>query len=117
MHLSCLWLQADNGYPGTKGYALTECLCDLLGLAARHLCIGGRLVYFLPAVPGACEGRNVPEHPALRLIDNCEQASLLTSAAVKVTTVYLASWKATALSQSEFLSGLNISEPHPLKKS
>lgn len=66
-------MQAENGYPGTKGYTLTECLFDLLSLAASHLRIGGRLVYFLPAAPCTCDGANVPQHPALSLVANCEQ--------------------------------------------
>lgn len=71
-----LCLQASNGYPGTKGYTLTECLHDLLALAAQFLRVGGRLVYFLPAAPGTCEGANVPQHPVLQLIDNCEQVRI-----------------------------------------
>ena len=66
-------LQAENGYPGTQGYTLTECLSDLLGIAARALCLGGRLVYFLPAAPNTCEGEDVPAHPTLRMVSNCEQ--------------------------------------------
>ena len=73
-------LQAENGYPGTQGYSLTECLFDLLGTAARTLCLGVRLVYFLPAAPGTCEGVDVPQHPTLRVIANCEQVKPLPDA-------------------------------------
>lgn len=64
---------AGAWFPPTQGYSLTECLEDLLKLAARHLRIGGRLVFFLPAAPGKCEGHDVPRHPALGFVSNCEQ--------------------------------------------
>lgn len=34
---------------------------------------GGRLVYFLPAIPGYYSPEEVPAHPALTLVANCEQ--------------------------------------------
>lgn len=73
-------VQAPKGFPPTIGYTLTECLQDLLDFSAKHLCIQGRLVYFLPAIPDTCVGGNVPQHPALCLISNCEQVgNLFTS--------------------------------------
>ena len=71
------WLLGLQGgaewVPPTRGYSLTECLQDLLACAAKHLRVGGRLVYFLPAAPETCQGANVPQHPALRFVSNCEQ--------------------------------------------
>lgn len=40
-----------NHIARTEGYALAECLRDLLDAAARLLRPGGRLVYFLPTAP------------------------------------------------------------------
>ena len=37
--------------PSTTPYPLSECLWDLLDLAARLLIPGARLVYFLPSIP------------------------------------------------------------------
>lgn len=47
---------------------LAECLHDLLDAAARLLVTGGRLVYFLPAVPEAYSEARLPRHPALELV-------------------------------------------------
>ena len=50
-----------------------ECLRDLLDLSAQLLRAGGRLVYFLPAAPEIYSEAEVPGHPALALVANCEQ--------------------------------------------
>uniref|UniRef100_A0A1D2A5X4 tRNA (guanine(10)-N(2))-methyltransferase n=1 Tax=Auxenochlorella protothecoides TaxID=3075 RepID=A0A1D2A5X4_AUXPR len=63
----------DTHIPATDPYQLGECLRDLLDAAARLLRIGGRLVYFLPAIPGYYSPEEVPAHPALTLVANCEQ--------------------------------------------
>ncbi len=43
---------AETHIPSTDAYTFEECLRDLLHLAAKHLKLGGRLVFFLPSVPG-----------------------------------------------------------------
>lgn len=43
---------AETHIPSTDAYTFEECLKDLLHLAAKHLKLGGRLVFFLPSVPG-----------------------------------------------------------------
>lgn len=67
----------DNYIPSTDPYTLAECLHDLLDLAARLLRVGGRLVYFMPAAPGFYSEEELPRHPALEMVANCEQ--MLTS--------------------------------------
>ena len=41
--------------------------------SAAHLQIGGRLVFWLPLIRGPNNEPRIPQHPALRLISNCEQ--------------------------------------------
>ncbi|GAB4813919.1 hypothetical protein N2152v2_000965 [Parachlorella kessleri] len=57
----------------TDGYSLGECLRDLMELAAQMLVLGGRLVYFLPAIPGWHQNGDIPTHPALELVADSEQ--------------------------------------------
>lgn len=57
--------------------AAGECARDLLDTSARMLRMGGRLAFFVPAAPGAYHERDVPAHPALAPVANCEQ--VLTS--------------------------------------
>ena len=42
----------ETHIPSTDPYTFEECLSDLLHLAAKHLKLGGRLVFFLPSAPG-----------------------------------------------------------------
>ncbi|KAF8068156.1 Tr1 [Scenedesmus sp. PABB004] len=63
--------------PSTAPYTLTECLTDLLELAAQTLVVGGRLVFFMPATPETYREDELPAHPSLRLVANSEQ--LLTT--------------------------------------
>ncbi|KAK2076934.1 hypothetical protein QBZ16_005162 [Prototheca wickerhamii] len=57
----------------TDPYSLGECLRDLLDCAACLLRTGCRLVYFLPAIADVYDPAEIPTHPMLRLIANCEQ--------------------------------------------
>ncbi|KAL4439704.1 hypothetical protein ABPG75_002705 [Micractinium tetrahymenae] len=59
--------------PSTDPYTLAECLHDLLDAAARLLRVGGRLAYFMPSAPGFYCEDEVPRHPALEMLANCEQ--------------------------------------------
>lgn len=38
----------ENHIPCKKSYGLNDIICDLLRFAARHLSIGGRLVFWMP---------------------------------------------------------------------
>ncbi|GBF97951.1 hypothetical protein Rsub_10624 [Raphidocelis subcapitata] len=60
-------------YASTAPYGLTECVDDLSDLAARLLVEGGRLVYFVPVSPETYDPSELPDHPALTLVSNCEQ--------------------------------------------
>jgi tRNA (guanine10-N2)-methyltransferase len=54
-------------------YPLAECCRDLADLAARALVLGGRLAFWVPAAPGFYDSAELPTHPALRRVANCEQ--------------------------------------------
>ena len=43
---------SETHIPSTDPYPFEECLKDLLHLAAKHLKLGARLVFFLPSAPG-----------------------------------------------------------------
>ncbi|ORZ15647.1 hypothetical protein BCR42DRAFT_437915 [Absidia repens] len=60
-------------YPPTKPYEMSEVLSDLLEFSAKHLRIGGRLVYWLPTVVDEYSNTDVPQHPSMALISNSEQ--------------------------------------------
>lgn len=63
----------ESYIPSTDPYTLAECLHDLLDAAARLLRPGGRLAYFMPSAPGFYFEEEVPRHPALGMVANCEQ--------------------------------------------
>ncbi|KAL0027841.1 hypothetical protein WJX77_009882 [Trebouxia sp. C0004] len=64
---------AETHIPSTDAYTFEECLRDLLHLAAKHLKLGGRLVFFLPSVPGVDKAEQTTAHPMLAMVANCEQ--------------------------------------------
>eukprot|EP00834_Sanchytrium_tribonematis_P005182 NODE_298_length_10484_cov_0.802600.p2 type:complete len:411 gc:universal NODE_298_length_10484_cov_0.802600:3447-4679(+) len=58
-------------FPDTEGYFLDQIVNDLLNFSAKHLKLGGRLVYWLPMIHD--EDKNtisIPLHPSLKLIHN-----------------------------------------------
>lgn len=59
--------------PATVRVAFDDFLHHLLHAAAAALVPGGRLVYWLPTVPDEYAPADVPVHPLLRLVANCEQ--------------------------------------------
>ncbi|KAI7836781.1 hypothetical protein COHA_009361 [Chlorella ohadii] len=63
----------EDYIPSTDPYSAAECMHDLLETAARLLVVGGRLVYFLAAAPGFYSEEEVPQHPMLEVVYNCEQ--------------------------------------------
>jgi len=66
-------------YPSKVDYTLEDLLSDLLHLAARHLNLNGRLIYYLPVT--ISEKRDftefIPSHPCLRFLSFSEQALTL----------------------------------------
>ena len=63
----------DCHYPQKVSYSLEHLLTDLLNFSARCLAPGGRLVYWLPVIRQGYSRDNVPSHPALELVTDCEQ--------------------------------------------
>jgi tRNA (guanine10-N2)-methyltransferase len=63
---------AGKHIPGTERVRLTDFLDGLLDFAAGNLVPGGRLVYWLPTTWEYCDD-DLPRHPFLRTICNCEQ--------------------------------------------
>jgi tRNA G10 N-methylase Trm11 len=59
-------------YP-TVLYELRDVIGDLMSLAAQHLKLGGRLVFWLPLIGEVPYEERIPKHPLLKLISNCEQ--------------------------------------------
>ncbi|XP_052246115.1 tRNA (guanine(10)-N2)-methyltransferase homolog [Dreissena polymorpha] len=54
-------------------YHLSDIFRDLLNFAARYLHVNGRLVYWFPVQLHTYAEGNIPSHPCLRLVHNCEQ--------------------------------------------
>ena len=59
-------------------------MADLLALAARSLCVGGRLVYLLPSTYDYTDD-DLPTHPCLRVVGNSEQPLTLKYARRLIT--------------------------------
>jgi len=60
--------------PPTKPYEMSQVVADLLMFAVKNLVRGGRLVYWLPTVTEDYSIDDLPTHPCMELISNCEQA-------------------------------------------
>ncbi|XP_023327823.1 tRNA (guanine(10)-N2)-methyltransferase homolog [Eurytemora carolleeae] len=54
-------------------YSLENILQDLLNFSADRLCLGGRLVYWIPIIRQEYKEELLPTHPSLKLVYNCEQ--------------------------------------------
>ncbi|KAK3579848.1 hypothetical protein CHS0354_015263 [Potamilus streckersoni] len=59
--------------PRLRDYHLSDIFLDLLDFSAKHLQMHGRLVYWLPVDRLDYKEENLPSHPCLQLIANCEQ--------------------------------------------
>ena len=71
-----------NHMPRTSVYKPEEVIVDLLELAARHLCVGGRLAYLLACVSGTDDPD--PTHPCMvRYTIMCRVVCLFFMAIVK----------------------------------
>ena len=60
-------------FPSTCSYELGTLLGDLMTVAARHLTIGGRLVFWMPFYRADYKESLLPRHECLRLLANSEQ--------------------------------------------
>ena len=54
-------------------YELSDVLKDLMEFADAHLRTGGRLVFWLPMIRDLNHGSQIPQHPNLKLVAECEQ--------------------------------------------
>eukprot|EP01083_Nonionella_stella_P077461 211573_1 len=63
----------DNHHPRTQMYDQKDIMYDLLQFVAKYLSMNGRFVYLLPATIDFDETKDLPTHPALRIIGNSEQ--------------------------------------------
>ncbi|CAN8066040.1 unnamed protein product [Agarophyton chilense] len=61
-----------NHFQGTQRVRFVDFLAGVLQYAVRTLAVGGRLVYWLPTTTDYSP-KDVPRHPALDLVSNCEQ--------------------------------------------
>ncbi|XP_069106178.1 tRNA (guanine(10)-N2)-methyltransferase homolog [Argopecten irradians] len=59
--------------PQKVDYHLGQIFKDLLNFAAKFLHLGGRVVYWFPVYRRSYKEENIPTHPCLRRIANCEQ--------------------------------------------
>jgi len=62
-----------NHFPASIPYKMPEILKDLLLLAAQHLCVGGRLVFWIPTIHSEFRNEHIPKHACFQLIANSEQ--------------------------------------------
>ena len=62
----------EGHIPGTVNYDIADVMKDLLDMAARYLAVGGRLVFWLPTTNDYKEA-DLPQHPALKMVHNCEE--------------------------------------------
>ncbi|ORZ41442.1 hypothetical protein BCR44DRAFT_1422842 [Catenaria anguillulae PL171] len=73
-HMAYYTPKHDMGrFPATVPYDLDAVMIDLTEFAAKMLVVGGRISYWLPTVKEEYHPSDVPLHPALKLVSNCEQ--------------------------------------------
>lgn len=60
-------------YQQKEEYDLESAFCDLLDMAARILVQNGRVSFWYPVILEKYCLENLPKHPAMELISNCEQ--------------------------------------------
>ncbi|XP_039300155.1 tRNA (guanine(10)-N2)-methyltransferase homolog [Nilaparvata lugens] len=65
--------QVENHIPSKVTYNLAHILSDLLCFASKHLKLGGRLVTWVPIFRSDYKEEDLPQHPNLELVGNCEQ--------------------------------------------
>ncbi|CAO4360692.1 unnamed protein product [Caenorhabditis nigoni] len=60
-------------YQQKEDYDLEAAFCDLLNLAAMTLVMNGRVSFWYPVILEKYCFENLPTHPAMELLSNCEQ--------------------------------------------
>ncbi|ULU10250.1 hypothetical protein L3Y34_014509 [Caenorhabditis briggsae] len=60
-------------YQQKEDYDLEAAFCDLLNLAAMALVMNGRVSFWYPVILEKYCSENLPTHPAMELLSNCEQ--------------------------------------------
>ncbi|KAH9496213.1 tRNA methyltransferase 11 [Bulinus truncatus] len=80
-------VEGSPHYPQRTQYHLGDIFKDLLNFAAEYLCLGGRLVYWLPIYKPDYSESNIPQHPCLQLESNCEQTLTSTISRRLITMV------------------------------
>eukprot|EP01102_Stenamoeba_stenopodia_P009517 TRINITY_DN2815_c0_g1_i1.p1 TRINITY_DN2815_c0_g1~~TRINITY_DN2815_c0_g1_i1.p1 ORF type:complete len:475 (-),score=136.23 TRINITY_DN2815_c0_g1_i1:65-1489(-) len=63
----------DDHVSSCVGYDVPDILVDLLKFAAKKLRMGGRLVYWFPAIIETYKEEHIPRHPCFKLLSNSEQ--------------------------------------------
>ncbi|KAI0562527.1 tRNA methyltransferase 11 [Gracilaria domingensis] len=88
-----------NHFQGTQRVRFVDFLAGVLQYAVNTLVVGGRLVYWLPTTNDYTP-EDVPNHPALRLVSNCEQP-LTSRMSRRLLTMVRLSDKEAGLNQRE----------------
>ncbi|XP_048727782.2 tRNA (guanine(10)-N2)-methyltransferase homolog [Ostrea edulis] len=65
--------QKVDHIPQKIDYDLSNIFNDLLNFAFKFLRLGGRLTYWFPVHRADYKEENIPHHPCMRLVTNCEQ--------------------------------------------
>lgn len=91
----------QNHFQGTERVRFVDFLHGVLEFAAQVLVKGGKLVYWLPTTPEYTV-EDVPSHPGLRLLYNCEQP-LTTRMSRRLITMVKVSDKERELKERERL--------------
>jgi len=83
----------ETHIPSKVSYSMQDMYVDLLNFAARHLKLGGRLVFWLPVYLEDYSEESIPRHSCLELVSNSEQPlavhssrRLITMAKIKEVT-------------------------------
>nr|CAB3267256.1 tRNA (guanine(10)-N2)-methyltransferase homolog [Phallusia mammillata] len=95
-------------FPEQMAYHLDDVFLDLLAFAARLLVCGGRLVYWMPVYRADYTSDIIPQHPALKLLYNCEQVLNRHSSRRLIVMVKVSSnWDEEASIDNNIFSGHN----------
>ncbi|XP_077518050.1 tRNA (guanine(10)-N(2))-methyltransferase TRMT11 [Amblyomma americanum] len=76
---------AAQHIPSKVSYCLRDVMCDLLNFSAHHLCLSGRLVFWMPIYNEDFNEASLPQHPCLKLITYSEQALTKHSSRLLIT--------------------------------
>ncbi|XP_050040715.1 tRNA (guanine(10)-N(2))-methyltransferase homolog [Dermacentor andersoni] len=76
---------AAQHVPSKVAYCLKDVLCDLLNFSAHHLCLNGRLVFWMPIYNEDFSEDSLPQHPCLKLIAYSEQSLSKHSSRLLIT--------------------------------